>query len=181
MLQVYLMITYVIYKISVLLGITRILKQFLRTIIDFLLFTKIENIKENIIKNVSNLFRLKQLKRETTNAAIKGIRNIFRLKKENKAIKDRLIRDIRYHFEHEEKNYYKPIIEAKFRSNNYIKCKSKGNRKKLSVEKYFNRIRPYLKDIVNNLKESDTWKIQSTRTINFIFLKIMIKTMKKSV
>ena len=115
-----------------------------------------KNIEENIIKNVSNLFRLKQLKRETTNAAIKGIRNNFRLKKENKAIKDRLIRDIRNRFEYEEKNYYKPIIEAKFRSNNYMKCKSKGDRKTLSVEKYFNKIRPYLKDIMNNLKESET-------------------------
>ena len=115
-----------------------------------------KNIGENIIKNVSNLFRLKQLKRETTNAAVKGIRNNFRLKKENKAIKDRLIRDIRNRFEYEEKNYYKPIIEAKFQSNNYMKCKSKGDRKRLSVEEYFNKIKPSLKDIINNLKESDT-------------------------
>ena len=25
--------------------------------------------------------------------------------------------------------------------------------------KYLNKIRPYLKDIINNLKKSDTWKI----------------------
>ena len=29
-----------------------------------------------------------------------------------------------------------------------------------SVEKYLNKIRPYLKDIINNVKKSDTWKIQ---------------------
>ena len=29
----------------------------------------------------------------------------------------------------------------------------------LSVEKYPNKIRPYSKDIINNLKKSDTWKI----------------------
>ena len=40
-----------------------------------------ENMKENIIKGVRNLFRLKRLKQETNDAAIKGIRNIFRLKK----------------------------------------------------------------------------------------------------
>ena len=29
----------------------------------------------------------------------------------------------------------------------------------LSVEEYFDKIRPYLKDIINDLKKSDTWKI----------------------
>ena len=32
--------------------------------------------------------------------------------------------------------------------------------KALSVEEYLNKIRPYLKDIINNLKISDTWKVQ---------------------
>ena len=48
-------------------------------------------------------------------------------------------------------------------------CKSEGDRNKtLLVEKYLNRIRPYLKDIINNLEKSDTWKIQLTTVINFI-------------
>ena len=38
----------------------------------------------------------------------------------------------------------------------------------LSVEEYFDKIRPYLRDIINDLKQSDTWKIQLTITINFI-------------
>ena len=29
-------------------------------------------------------------------------------------------------------------------------------------------MRPYLKDIINDLKQSDTWKIQLTITISFI-------------
>ena len=33
---------------------------------------------------------------------------------------------------------------------------------KVSVEEYLNKISPYLKDIINNLKKSDTWKIQLT-------------------
>ena len=32
--------------------------------------------------------------------------------------------------------------------------------KKISVEEYLNKIRPYLKDIMNNLKKSDARKIQ---------------------
>ena len=46
-----------------------------------------KNIKENIIKDVRNLFRLIKLKKETNDAKIKGLRNRLRLKKENKAIK----------------------------------------------------------------------------------------------
>ena len=45
--------------------------------------------------------------------------------------------------------------------NNYVQYESKSNRNKtLSIEEYFNKIKPYLKDIINNLKISDTWKIQ---------------------
>ena len=54
-------------------------------------------------------------------------------------------------------------------SNNYIEYESNSNRNKtLSVEEFFNKIRPYLKDIINNLKKSDTWKIQLTIANNFI-------------
>ena len=31
--------------------------------------------------------------------------------------------------------------------------------KTLSVKEYLNKISPYLKDIINNLKKSDTWKL----------------------
>ena len=36
---------------------------------------------------------------------------------------------------------------------------------------YLDEIKPYLKDIINNLKNSDTWKIQLTIAINFIYSK----------
>ena len=37
-----------------------------------------------------------------------------------------------------------------------------------SVEEHLNKIRLYLKDIINNLKKSDTWKIQLSIANNFI-------------
>ena len=40
----------------------------------------------------------------------------------------------------------------------------------LSVEEYLNKIKPCLKDIINILKKSDTWKIQLTIANNFISL-----------
>ena len=58
-----------------------------------------------------------------------------------------------------------------FRSKNYIEYESNSsNRNKaLPVEEYLNKIAPYLKDIINNLKKSDAWKIQLTIANNFIF------------
>ena len=83
----------------------------------------------------------------------------------------RTLRDIKNLFEHEkdEENYYKPVRVNNFWSNNYIEYKSNGDRNKtLSVEEYLNKISPYLKDIINNLKISDAWKIQLKIANDFI-------------
>ena len=47
----------------------------------------------------------------------------------------------------------------------------------LPVEEYLNKIRPCLRDLVNDLKQSDTWKIQLTITILFLLKVIMMKIM----
>ena len=63
-------------------------------------------------------------------------------------------------FEHEEENYYKPVRVSNFQSNNYIEYESNGDINKiLAVEEFLNKIKPYLKDIINDLKKSDTWKM----------------------
>ena len=126
-------------------------------------------IQKKKIKDVRNLSRSKK-ETDDTAIAIKDIRNLFRLKKENKVIKHRKLRDIRNVFEHEEEeNYYKPVRVTNFWSNNYTEYESKGDRNRaLSVQEYLNKVRPYLKDIINNLKKSDTWKIQLIIAINFI-------------
>ena len=91
----------------------------------------------------------------------------------------RILRDIKNLFEHEEEeNYYKRIRVSNFQSDNYNEHESKGYRNKcltsitvtfISVEEYLNKIRAYLKDIINNLKKCDTWKIQLTIANNFNF------------
>ena len=59
-----------------------------------------------------------------------------------------------------EEDYYKPVRAGNFWSNNYIEHESNGDRNRmLSNEEYLIKIRPYLKDTINNLKKSDTWKI----------------------
>ena len=42
------------------------------------------------------------------------------------------------------------------------------SKENLSVEEYLNKIRPYLKNIINKMKKSDTCKIYLTTAINFI-------------
>ena len=95
-------------------------------------------IDDTTIKDVRNLFRVKK---EIDDTTVKGIINLLRLKKENKAIK----------------NYYKPARVGHFWNIYYIEYESNSDRNKtLSVEKYLNKVRPYLEGIINNLKKSDT-------------------------
>ena len=55
------------------------------------------------------------------------------------------------------KDKIKKTKKTYFWSNNYIEWESNGGRSKiLSLEKYLNKIRSYLKDTTKNLKISDT-------------------------
>ena len=57
-------------------------------------------------------------------------------------------------------------------NNHYNKYETNGDRNKnLSLEKYLNKIKSYLKDMIINFQESDTWKVQLTITINFMSTK----------
>ena len=83
-----------------------------------------------------------------------------------------MLRDIKNIFVHEkEENYYKSVRVSNFWSNNYTEYESNSDKSKtLSVEKYLNRSKPYLKDIINNVKiQFQTWKIQLTIAIRFLF------------
>ena len=87
-----------------------------------------------------------------------------------KKSKTEQIRDIRNPFKlkNEDENYYKPKRIGNFYSKNYIEYEGNSDRNKtLSIKEYLDKIRSYLKDIINNCKKSDTWNIQLTITINF--------------
>ena len=104
--------------------------------------------EENVIEDIANLFGLKK---EQNYTWIKAIWNFYQ--------QDKILRDIKNFFEHkkEEENYYKPF-------NNYIEYKSNSHKhKKLSVEEYLDKISLYLKEIINSLKKSDTWKINNSK------------------
>ena len=61
---------------------------------------------------------------------------------------------------------YKPIITNSAFNNNYIQYESKGNKDKiLTVNEYFDIIRSYLSDIINDRKTQGEWRIHSGDTI----------------
>ena len=95
-----------------------------------------------------------------------------RKEKNERLIKDRIIRDIRTLFEQLEEDQYKPKIVNAFQNNIYTEYEGNGDKNRnLSLDEYFNKIKPYLKDIIIDLENSDTWKIQLTVAINFISFK----------
>ena len=100
-----------------------------------------------------NLLSLKrEIKKRIDYTAIKDIRHLFRLKKENEKIKERIIKDIMIFLEKEEVNYYKPVRVGNLWSNNYIERESNEDRNQaLLIEEDLNKIRPHLKDIIDDL------------------------------
>ena len=54
-------------------------------------------------------------------------------------------------------DYYKPVTVGNFWRNKYVEYENNDDRNKtLSIEEYLNKIRPNLKEIINNIKLSDT-------------------------
>ena len=97
-------------------------------------------------------------------------RKEIRGKKEidTRLITDSKIRDIRTLFEQEE-DHCKPKIVSSLWNNNYFEYENNGDENRnLSLDEYLNQIKPYLRNIIIDLHNSDTWKMQLTILINFI-------------
>ena len=76
---------------------------------------------------------------------------------------------MRNFFELGNEDYYKPTRVSNFGSNNYIEYESNGYiDTNLSIEEYFDKIKPCLIDIIIDLLKSDTLKIELKITMNFI-------------
>ena len=65
---------------------------------------------------------------------------------------------------------YKSTIVKSGYNNNYIEYRSEGD-KLLTIEEYLTLIEPYLRQLINDLKNKGEWKIQLTAQINFISLR----------
>ena len=63
----------------------------------------------------------------------------------------------------QEEDYYDPKRVNNFWNNNYIEYENNGNKNtNLSLDKYLNKIKTYLRNIIINLQYFDTWKIPLT-------------------
>ena len=70
------------------------------------------------------------------------------------------------------KNIITPKRVSSIWNNNYIEYETNGYKKSnLSLDKYLNKVKPYLRDIMTDLQSSDTWKIQLAIAVNFIYSK----------
>ena len=65
---------------------------------------------------------------------------------------------------------YKPILIMTGFNKNYLEYGSDGNNS-LSFTEYFNSIKPYLEDLINEKKNKGEWKLQLTAKISFVSLK----------
>ena len=54
---------------------------------------------------------------------------------------------------------YKPTLVKSGCNNNYIEYRSEGN-KILTIEEYLDLMEPYLRELINDYKSKDEWKIQ---------------------
>ena len=68
-----------------------------------------------------------------------------------------------------EEDYYKPTAVKSAFDGSYMLYESRGDKDaKLALYEYFDRIKPYLKDMINDYKSKGEWKIQITVRIIFI-------------
>ena len=76
-------------------------------------------------------------------------------------------------FDNIDDDYYKPILVKGSFNENYKYYESRGDKdKKLSIEQYLDRIKPYLSDLINENKALENnlneWKVQINMSVNFV-------------
>ena len=113
----------------------------------------------------TDLYRIKNKKDLSTQKIEKIEKNLSKLKKyhDYDRIEYKGIRDVKNLFDLSiDEDYYKPIKTNDAFNSNYIEYESKGDKKKtLSIKKYFNMIRSYLRDIINDHKTQGEWDVHS--------------------
>ena len=71
-----------------------------------------------------------------------------------------------------DEDYYKPIRTSNAFSSNYIEYESNGDKgKTLSIEEYFDEIRPYLNSLIDSYRTQGEWKVQLSMIIKFLYSK----------
>ena len=100
-------------------------------------------------------------------SGLKDIRNLFDQNDDDKVYED--IKCLFNEYEEIKKDVYEPIKISVAFNDNYVEYKSESERdKSISIKKYPDRIREYLRKMINDKKKIEEWKIQLVLKINFI-------------
>ena len=114
---------------------------------------------------VYNFLKEKEQNASLTNDEKKALKNIEYLKNFKNDLEklQKYHHNIIYGLDHlfnEEDDYYKPKEVKRAFDGSYILYESKGdNDGRLSIDEYFNIIKPYLKDLIDDRKSKAEWKI----------------------
>ena len=144
-----------------------------------LLLEETNEIRKKLYKKeaVYNVLKEKEQEGSLTNKQKNVLKNIVRYLKNFKKDLDKLqkyqcniIYDLGYLFnEFNEEDYYKPTEVKSAFDGSYMLYESKGDKdNKLALYEYFDIIKPYLKDMIDNYKARGEWKIQLSMRINFV-------------
>ena len=138
---------------------------------------KINEIRKKLFKKetVYNALKAKEQNDSLTNEEKKVLKRINKYLKNFKNDLDKL-QKYQYNITHgidylfnEEDDYYKPKEVKRAFDGGYILYESRGdNDARLSIDEYFNIIKPYLKDLIDDHKSKDEWKIQLSMRIIFV-------------
>ena len=133
--------------------------------------------KNSVKKIVYNFLKEKEQEGSLTNKQKNVLKNIGRyLKKLNNDLnklqkyQDNIAYGLDYLFnEVNEEDYYEPKeIKSAF-GGSYVLYESRGDKDaKLASYEYFDKIKPYLRDMIDDYKSKGEWKIQITMIIIFI-------------
>ena len=126
---------------------------------------------------VYNFLKEKEQNGSLTNSEKKVLKKIDRylrnFKKDFKKLQkyqDNITYGLDYLFnELNEEDYYEPKeIKSAF-DGSYVLYESRGDKdNKLAIYEYFDKIKPYLKDMIDDYKSKDEWKIQIIMRIIFV-------------
>ena len=98
--------------------------------------------------------------------------NFFRKKKKYNGMKDKITGEKGTVFESDEENHYEPVRIGNTFSSNYIEYESGSDRNKtLSNKEYLDKNRPYLSNMINDLKTKGEWKLQLSKAVSFMSFK----------
>ena len=144
-----------------------------------LLLKETNEIRKKLYKKeaVYNFLKEKEQNGSLTNSEKKVLKKIDRylrnFKKDFKKLQkyqDNITYGLDYLFnELNEEDYYKPTEVKSAFDGGYVIYESRGdNDGRLSIDEYFNIIRPYLKDLIDDHKSKDEWKIQLSKRVIFV-------------